>query len=143
MTGLDLGTFAAVLAPGQTSPPTIQKIQNTKNYKGLKITECMHRWGKLRTGYRKTKNPTVIFEEWGAKAGYCTCPCQEHHQRGWADHLNHPSDQTPRPSPTATHPRHELAAPSPNQRVNKRNTPAAEGAPIKPEFLIWPLTNFY
>ena len=50
-TGWDLGPFAAVLAPGQTSPLLKQKIQ--RNYEGLKITACMRSWGKF--GARRCK----------------------------------------------------------------------------------------
>ena len=52
-TGGNLGPFAAMLAPGQTSPSN--KIQI--NCKRLKITACMSSWGKLWTRYKKTKQP--------------------------------------------------------------------------------------
>ena len=75
----DLGTFAKMLAPGHTSPPN-SKIQ--RNYTGLKLTACMHSWGKLWTKdterpkkKKKKKNPNATFEEPGAKTG-----CQEQKQ---------------------------------------------------------------
>ena len=55
---------------------------------GLKIAAGMCSWGELwTTRYKKTKNPTVISEETGAKSGCWEQkqgtahePCTQHHQ---------------------------------------------------------------
>ena len=93
----DLGPFAAVPAPGQ---------------KGLKITACMHNWGKFwTTRYKKgQKNPTATSEEPGAKAGSCAGPLRSTPPKGRADHLSHPSCLTPGRTPALT-PCKEPAAP--------------------------------
>ena len=119
------------------------KIQ--RNYKGLKITECMCSWGKLRTTrYEKTKKPTATSEDPGAKAGwakarYCARPLHTTPPKGWANHLSCPSNSTPAPAPTLTlykEPTHRPA--SLQDRVSQgicylfSFPPAAAGAPVKP-----------
>ena len=98
------------------------KIQ--RNYKGLKISVCMHSWGKLwTTRYKKTKNPSATSEEPGAKAGRpeqnqstVHAPCTQHHQSGGQTTSATPPDPTPGPTPTLT-PYKEPACPT---SVNKQ-----------------------
>ena len=89
--GWDLGSFAAVLVPGQTSP---QATKHKRNYKGLKTVPVQ--WGKLWIRrYKDTQNPTATSKELEEK-GYCTCsPAHTTPPKGWANHLNHPSSPTP------------------------------------------------
>ena len=42
-TGWDLGPLVVMLAPGQNS---LQATKIQRNYQGLKITVCLHSWGK-------------------------------------------------------------------------------------------------
>ena len=49
-----------------------------RNYKGLKITVCLHSWGKLWT-IKYKKIPTASSEKLGPKAE----SCKEHHERSW------------------------------------------------------------
>ena len=101
MTAWDVGPFAAVLPCLRL----VNKIQG--NYKGLKITACMHSWDKIWTKrYKKTKKKPnwISVEEQGVRAGsksrvLCMPPCKQHHQRSGGN--------TPEPSlqPSAcTHP---------------------------------------
>ena len=51
--------------------------------KGLKVTECMCSWSKLRTkGTKRQNSPTATSEESGTKAGPCACPLHSAPQRG-------------------------------------------------------------
>ena len=127
------------------------KIQ--RNYMGLKLTACTHRWGKLWT--KSPKNPTATSEEPGAKTG-----CREQKQvlsmplalnttigvgktpkpPLWPD----PPD-TPLPSPRL---RNQLAPPSGSQQGKLLPVLAprcCSKGPNKalPEFPVWPLVNFY
>ena len=97
--------------------------------------------------YKETKKP---FEEPGAKPGYCPCPLHTTPPKGWAKHLSHPSGQTPGHSPTLTP--YKGQAHHPHQGANKQGKllfvlapPCCSGGPNKalPEFLVWPLINFY
>ena len=66
----DLGPFAAVFAPKQMSSPATKY----KNYKELKITECICSWSQLWIRrYKPNKIPTATSEVLEAKTG-----CQEH-----------------------------------------------------------------
>ena len=51
---------------------------------------------------KKTKNPTVISEKPGTKAGYYICTLHTAPPRGWEDCLTHPSGLTPGPTPILT-----------------------------------------
>ena len=93
-TGWDMGHFAGTWDPllqccnacTWTHLSLSNKIQ--RNCMGLKITACMGSWGKFWTQkiQRDKKNPTVIFEETGAKTGCWEqkqgtehAPCTQHH----------------------------------------------------------------
>ena len=53
--------------------PLLQQ-QNAKKLYGTKDNTVHSTWDKFGTqGTKRLKNPTVTFEEPGAKAGYCTC----------------------------------------------------------------------
>ena len=64
--------------------------KNPKTCMGLKITMCMHSWGKFWTKrYKETKKPNCHFwRVWnknrglGAKAGYWACPPHSALQKG-------------------------------------------------------------
>ena len=123
-----------------TNVSSSNKIQ--RNYKGLKITVCMHSWDKLwKTRYKKTKNPTATSEVWGAKAGYCACILHTAPPRGWAEHLSHPPsrplDLTPFKGP-AHHPLR-----SEQGHLLLVFTPSCT-SPSKalPEFLVWTRNQF-
>ena len=91
-TGWGLGPFAAVLAPGQTSPQATKYKEaiGTKN-------NCAHCAFGANSGQgtKRPKSPTATSEELGAKTG-----CREHKQgtvpaplhstppKGWAKHLS-------------------------------------------------------
>ena len=74
-------------------------------------------------------------------------PCIQHHQ-GWVNHLSHPSRLTPGPMPTIT-PYKEPAHPSLGSEQGLLllvlTTPYCITGPNRalPEFLVWPLINFY
>ena len=85
-----------MLAPGHTSPGANL---------GLKITACMHSWGRFWTkDTKRPKNPTAIFEEPGAKAeGWEQSrvshrPLHTAPPKRWANHLGNASDPTLTPS---------------------------------------------
>ena len=73
-----------------SSSNKIQKKTKPKTCMGLKITMCMHSWGKFWTKrYKETKNPNCHFwRVWnknrglGAKAGYWACPLHSALQKG-------------------------------------------------------------
>ena len=63
----DLGPFAAVLQCLRLDTPLLE--QQNRNYLGLKITACMHSWGRFWTvDAKRPKNPTAVLKEPGAKA---------------------------------------------------------------------------
>ena len=73
------------------------------NCKGLKITACMHNWGKKWTKrYKNHRKPNWIsVEEQGAKAGYGACPPALNTTRGVGETLlSHPSSPAPGHTPT-------------------------------------------
>ena len=84
-----------------------------------------------------------------AKAGYCACPLHTPPPKGWAKPLSHPPARpldTPLPSP---HIRNKLAPP---RGASKQENLLFDLAPrccsrgpnkALPEFLVWPLINFY
>jgi len=54
------GSFAAMLAPGQSFPPATKYKETV----GVKITMCICSWSKFWTKkYKKTENPTATSEE--------------------------------------------------------------------------------
>ena len=121
------------------------KIQ--RNYKRLKITACVGRWLKLWTKrYKKAKTqlPLLRFQE--QKQGAMHDACTEHHKGGGQ------TTQTPSGPHRSTPPLTPLKEPArPPQRMSKGTCdlfslpPAAAPVSTKalPEFLVWPLTNFY
>ena len=106
-------------------------------------------WGKFWTKGTKRPNPTATSEEPGAKAGYYTCPLHstppDAGQNTKAIPPVRPMD-TPLPSP---HIRNQLA---PTPSGSKQGHLLLDFAPScysrspskdLPEFLVWPLINFY
>ena len=150
--GWGLGPFAATLAPGHTSPGATKYRETI----GDETQLCMRSWDKFWTkDTKRPKNSNAASEEQGAKAG---CPPPSPHTtphtgpppKAWADHLCHPSSPTPRYSPTLT-PDKELAHP-PRHPGNQQGNLLLVLAPLccsrdpkkaLPEFLVWPLINFY
>lgn len=63
---------------------------------------------------KRTQLP--LLESLEQKQGTVHAPCTQHQQRGWADHLSHPSDQIPGSTPPLTHGRSQLTPP---QRASK------------------------
>ena len=128
------------------------------NYMGLKVTACMRSYGKCWT--KDTKKSNCHFGRAqnksrgsGAKAGYCACPLHTTSPKGWANHLSHRSSRTPGHTLTLT-PCKEQARPStpwPQGASQQGNLlfvltpPCCRKGPNKalPEFLVWPLINFY
>ena len=119
------------------------------NYKGLKRIMCMCSLGKLWTkDTKRPKNPTASSEESRAKTVYCAWPLYTMSPEEWTKHLSPPSSPTPDTSllsphikePTHSHPLSKQA----REPVTYSHSlfPAA-GAPHSPEFLDWPLVNFY
>ena len=108
------------------------------NSKGLKITPCIHSWGKLWTkDAKRPKNPAATSEDPGAKTG-----CQEQKQvtehltpaAGWAEHVSHLFGSNTGHFPNLT-PCKEQACLSCQAKGNccLFSLPsAAAGAPIKP-----------
>ena len=139
-----LCSSAAMLAPGHTSPGV--------NYLGLKITARMHSWGRFWTkDTKRPKNPTAIFEEPGAKAGYCTDPCTQHHLSG-----GQTTSATPLTRPWDSRYPHSIwrLSPPPPQESGKQGNqlfvlvpPAVAGASGKPclNFLsgLWSFFFFF
>ena len=123
-----------------------------RNYMGLKITACMHSWGKLWTKNKKpnchlwragSKNKVL-----GAKAGYCACPLHTTPPDGWANHLSHPSSPTPGHTLTFTpykEPAHTRSGSEQGNLLLVFAPFCTCRSPYKalPEFLVWPLVNFY
>lgn len=62
----DLGPFAAVFAPKQMSSPATRN----KNYKELKITECIRSWARLWIrDTNKIKSQLPLLKCWKQKQG--------------------------------------------------------------------------
>ena len=128
---------------------TNSRIQ--RNYKGLKITACMRNWGKLWTiRYKKTQNPTATSGVSGAKAGYHAWSLHTAPPRGWAHHPSHPSRLSPGPILTLTPFKGPACWPCPPPQGGSEGSCYllllyGSTSPHKalPEFLIWPLINFY
>ena len=102
----------------------------------------MHSWGKLWTiRYKKTENPTAASKLSGAKAGYCAWFLHTTPPRGWANYLSHPSG----PNPPSTHLRDQLSGSEQGNLLLVFAPSCCSLSPSKalPEFLIWPLVNFY
>ena len=119
---------------------------------GLKVTACMHSWGKFQTRYKKTKNPAATSEEPGTEAGDCICPLHSTPPKGREDHLSHPSSltlTTPGPSP---HIRNHLPPPHPHRGSKQGREPVVCSCSlccsrgpnkVSPKSLVWPLIHFY
>ena len=77
----------------------------------------------------------------GAKVGYCACPLHSTLPKRWADHLSHPSNLTPGPTPTLT----PLWGSEQGKLLLVFAPPCCSRGPNKalPKFLVWPLINFY
>ena len=116
----DLGPFAAVLQCLRLDTPLLE--QQNRNYLGLKITACMHSWGRFWTvDTKRPKNPTAVLKEPGAKAegrkqkqrvgsksresgakaegreqkrGLAQAPACTAPPKRWANHLGNPCDPT-------------------------------------------------
>ena len=99
------GSFAAMLAPGQTSPPATKHKETV----GVEIIMCISSWSKFWTKkYKKTKNPTATSKVSGAKAESCSHPLHTTPRSGWADHPGHLSGLTLGPATALTHLRNQL-----------------------------------
>ena len=93
-----------------TNVSSSYKIQ--VNYKGLKITVCVHSWGKFWTKDtkrpKKAQLPLLKSREQkqgvGSKSGVLRMPPALNTTKWWAEHLSHPSGPTPGPIPTYPHP---------------------------------------
>ena len=79
---------------------------------------CMCSWGKLWTRYKKTKNPTVMSKEpgakegcWEQKQGMAHAPLHTRPPNRWVNHQSHPSGQLLDPSLPSSHVRNQLASP--------------------------------
>ena len=129
------------------------KIQ--RNYKGLKITVYVQLGQILDNNIQKDpKSPTVTSEEPGAKTGCreqkqgtAHAPCTQHHQ----GHLSHPSGPTPGHTPTLTSYKEPaclhlgVGGGEQGKLLLVFTPPCCSRGPNKalPEFLVWPLINFY
>ena len=94
----------------------------------------------------KIQNPTGTSEVPGAKAGYHPWSLHTTSPRGWADHQSHPSSQTHPSAPFSFHLRNPPPSGSQQGHLLLLLTPLCYSMnPNKalPEFLIWPLNNFY
>ena len=145
------GTWAPLLQGCSACTWTRLSSSNKRqrNYMRLKITGCMHSWGKFWTkDTKRPKNPSATFEGPRAKAGYFACPLHTTPPKWWANHPSHPSVPTPGHTPTLT-PYKERARPRAGSKQGNLLfvlTPCCcSGVPSKalPEFLVWPLINFY
>ena len=108
----------------------------------------MHSWGQLWTRYKKTKTQLPLLRYWEQKQGPVLNPCTQPY-RGWADYLSHPPapplDLRPTLTPfkgPAPHP------PTPSKKGNlllvfSPSCCSTSHNKALPEFLIWPVTNFY
>ena len=128
----------------------IKKFYGTKN-------ACMCSWGKFWTP-KIQRDQTIQLPLLknldqklgvGEKAGCCSCPMEKTPLKGWADHLSRPSSLIPGHSPILS-PYKEQVAPS--WGVSEQGNllvvltlQCHSRGPNKalPEFLVWPLINFY
>ena len=94
-----LGSFPEVLQCFHLDTPLLQE-QNTNKYLRLKLTLCMHSWGKFWTPKRppppKKKKKKTQPPLWRArrKAVYWACPLPSTPPKRWEEHIRHPSDLT-------------------------------------------------
>ena len=107
-TGWDLGLGTL---PCSARIQTNISSSNTRqrNSKTLKITACIHSWGKLWTRrYKEIRNPTATPEEWEQKQGARSRsralrkPSAHTTTQGWASCLSRPCGPSPRPPPLLT-----------------------------------------
>ena len=143
------GTWDPLLQCLHLDTPLLEQ-QNTQKLYGTK-NNCVHvQLGRILDpkDIKRPKNLTATFEEPGAKTGCweqmwgtAHAPCTQHHQRGWATHLSHPSSPSPGHTPTLTPCKEPARQPSPSplrERASKGTCclfslhAAAAGAPIKP-----------
>ena len=74
--------------------------------KGLKVTECMCSWSKLRTkGTKRQNSPTATSEESGTKAGPCACPLHSAPPKGQALLKSQEQKQGPAHARCTQHPK--------------------------------------
>ena len=128
--------------------------QNTRKLSGTKNNCVQVRWGKFWTQKiqrdQKTQLPLLRSQEKNrAKAATEHALCTQHLTRGWATHLSCPSAQPLDTSLSSPLIRNKLAPP---WGVSKQgNLLSVFIAPswsrglhkTLPEFLFWPLVNFY
>ena len=133
-----------------SSKTNTEKLYGTKN-------NCVHaQLGQIldQEIKRRPKKPTATSEEPGTKTGcrsksrVLRMPPALSTTNGWAEHLSHPSGPTPGHTPTLTPHKEPACPPSGSEQGNLLLVfaPSCGGrGPNKalPEFLIWPLVNFY
>ena len=107
-TGWDLGPGTL---PCSARIQTNISSSNTRqrNSKTLKITACIHSWGKLWTRrYKEIRNPTATPEEWEQEQGARSKsralrkPSAHTTTKGWASCLSRPCGPSPSPPPLLT-----------------------------------------
>ena len=94
---------------------------------------------------QKDPNSTSTSEVSRAKAGYCPWSLHTAPPRRWADHLNPSSGQSHPPSPHSAHLRNKLNFCLGEWTKESVTCFLSLLRPNKalPQFLIWPLINFY
>ena len=97
---------------------------------------------------QKSQNPTATSQVPGAKVGYHAWSLHTASARRWADHLRQPSCRTHRSAHTLTPfkgPAHPLPGSEQGHLLLILAPSRGSTRPNKalPEFLIWPLINFY
>ena len=144
------GTFhcsAAMFAPGHTSPRATKYKETV--LKNTAKNSCVHeQLGQIpEKRSRKTKKTQLpLLKSLEQKTGHWACPLHTPPPKGWTNHLSHPSGLTPGHTPTLTpyekqvcHPLREWTSKGTCCvfcRSRGRNK-------ALPEFLVWPLVNFY
>ena len=85
----DLGSFVAVLAPGQMSPRATKYKETIRGFKKLCVCEAGANYGQ---NTEKTKKPNCHFWWAGSKIRGCSCPLHSTQSKEvWgANHLRHP-----------------------------------------------------
>ena len=126
-TGWDLGPSAAVLVPGHTRPRATKYRETVWDWK----CQLAH-LGKFQTQkiQRNQKNQLPLFSNyhfwgpwsknggWGAKAGYCAHPLHTPPPKDWANHLSHPSGETPGHTPPLSPYKEQASHPSGSKHRN-------------------------
>ena len=131
---------------------TKYKLSRTKN-------NCVHaQLGQIMNNKipKDKKAPLALLKSWAEKQGAGSksrglgMPLHSAPTKQWASHPNHPSGWTPGPAPTLTphkEPAHHLNSGSGQGQLTALvlAAPCCSRGPNKafPEFLFWPLINFY